>query len=867
MKSIGLVAGGLLAVLPALPGYGGEAFDYHEVRGRAGEAGTEARTEGEWLPMRGTSRVQGMGHYGGAWSRGAHVLWEGEEGEKFETAVAVPQAGSYEFAMRFTKAPDYGKFSVLLNGVELGAEIDLYSPRVELAGVIGLGEVELEKGEQVLELVLTGANAAANKFRGKRYLMGLDYVELVDLEEPVEVVELEVRPVAVVSNATLEKALPVLREHCFKCHGGEGKVKGDVDLSGLLTKEDFLEEIETTQLVADVLAYGEMPPEDEEGLEAEELGVLRGVFDSYLDEYLESERKLPAVVMRRMNRYEYNNAVRDLLELKGDVYPLPEKVIRGGGYFDPGSGVLPDVVRASNRALGKNQIEQHILSGVVPFAIDLQAEHGFNNRGEELSVSPILLESFLKLGSSIVESPEFDGYTGLGGTLFGEPEGLDLEAQVVVAEERLEGFLARAFRAEIGEETLGRYVAFFRRELAGGAGFRDSMKRVVAGVLASPRFLYLNEWKRGVEEPERLGGYELANRLAFFLWSSIPDAELLEVAASGELSDPEVYRLQVTRMLEDRRSKALAENFARQWLRLDQLITAVPDFERFGIYYSRIGCEQWKFGLQTMIEPLLLFESVMVEDRSVMLLVDSNYSYRSDEMRSWYADEVPFGNRANRNRFNTNAQDFRRTALGTRREGGVMTTAAVLTMTSAPLRTSPITRGAWVATVMFNRPPPPPPDVVPEIEEDDAAIEAAGMTLRQRLVAHQENPSCVSCHAKIDPMGFALENYDAIGRWRERYASGLEIDASGKLYGMAEFDDVVGMKDAMLENPSWFMRAFTEHLLAYALGRELELVDRPEVDKIVRDVMADRGQFSTVVHGIANSYPFLHKTNQKPDER
>ena len=316
-------------------------------------------------------------------------------------------------------------------------------------------------------------------------------------------------------------------------------------------------------------------------------------------------------------------------------------------------------------------------------------------------------------------------------------------------------------------------------------------------------------------------------------------------------------------MLNDHRSRALSENFARQWLRLDQLTTAVPDFDRFQVYYSRIGCEQWKFGLQTMVEPLLLFESVQVEERSIMLFVDSNYSYRSDELQAWYMSPgSPFGSKENRNRFNTNTQNFRKRILHSRREGGVITTAAVLTMTATPLRTSPIKRGAWVATTIFNDPPPPPPDVVPEIEADDAAIEAKGLTIRERLKQHATDQTCASCHARIDPLGFALESFDPIGRWREKYSSGLPIDSSGKLFGEAEFKDIEAFKDAILERPEKFMRAFSEHLLSYALGRELKVTDKPSIDKITRRVMADHGRFSTVVVEIAKSLPFRHKTGQ-----
>ena len=657
---------------------------------------------------------------------------------------------------------------------------------------------------------------------------------------------------------------PVLAEHCYRCHGGKGKVKGKVDLTRLRSKDDFLADEKLLGRIVETLEFREMPPEDEPsptGADYEKLGLL---FSSYLADQLQRQQFLPPVVMRRLNRYEYNNAVRDLLELKGDLFPLPEKVIRAyAPYFDPASGRFPDSVRVGNRALGKNQIEQRLLSGVTPFAIDLQAEHGFNNRGDQLGVSPILLESFVKLAASIVESPEFDSYCGLTGSLFEGPDGNATEH----AREQLRPFLERAFRVAINEEILSRYLRFFEAQLAGGVGYRAAMKRTVAAVLASPRFLYLPERKPGEEGAKPLTPHELASRLSFFIWSSVPDAELLALARSGELAEPGVCRKQVERLLLDKRSKALAENFARQWLRLDRLITAVPDFERFPTYYSRRGCEQWKIGLLSMIEPLLLFESIMVEDRSIMLLVDSNYSYRSSELASWYQEGVPFGGKGNVNRFGTDTLVFTRRSLTSRREGGVISCAATLTMNSSPLRTNPITRGAWVAGVVFNRPPPPPPDVVPQIEKDDAEIEAAGLTLRERLIEHQVKPSCIACHQKIDPLGFALENYDAVGRWRDSYGSGLKIDASGELFGRAKFTDAVGLKDAILANPEWFMRGFCEHLLSYALGRELELADKPAVEKILREVMAKHGQFSTVVSEVAMSHPFLHKSLPRDSEQ
>ncbi|MFN0128871.1 MAG: DUF1588 domain-containing protein [Verrucomicrobiales bacterium] len=846
----------------------GAPFDYHSVRGREEKGTPFGILEGEHLAMRGKSRVQEMEHYGARWSGNAHLLWDGKIGQKMESEFRVVRPGRYRVALQLTIAPDYGIFSFSLDGQDLRKEIDLYGPAVALAPVVDLGELTLEKGSHQIEFTLNRANEKAVEFHGG-HLLGLDFIKLVELDPP-KVAEAPPAAIATAVPApadsaklavTLEEMRPVLATYCFQCHGDKEKVKGKVNLKEITTKEAFLANIGLTRKIAEALAYQEMPPEDEKQLPPEDHRKLSALINGYLEEYLQASGRLKPVVMRRLNRYEYNNAVRDLLDLEGDVYPLPEKVIRSRNYFDPASGHFPESVTLSNRALGKEQIEEHILTGVSPFAIDLQAEHGFNNQGQQLSVSPILLESFLKLGRSIVNAPEFDKYSRLTTTFFAEPPHAERNLWPTTFEERLRPFLERAFRTAVTDEVVGRYLAFFKREIDRGETFPQGVKSVTAAVLSSPNFLYLTERKRDANQQEPLTAYELATRLSFFLWSSLPDEELLAAARSGDLLKPDARAAQVKRMLESPKSKALAENFARQWLRLDSLITAVPDFDRFQIYYSRIGCEQWKFGLQTMIEPLLLFESIMVEDRSIMLLVDSNYSYRSDDMQSWYKDAVPFRNKQNRERFNTNIQRFTRRNLDTRREGGVITSAATLTMTSEPLRTSPIRRGAWVATVIFNKPPPPPPDDIPEIEQDDVAIEALGLTLRQRLVTHQKNEGCVSCHQKIDPLGFALENYDAIGRWRDTYQSGLPIDATGELFGKAKFNDVIGLKDALVERPEWFMRAFSQHLLSYALGRELDLSDKPAVDKIVARVLAEHGKFSTVVSEIVTSYPFLNKSN------
>ena len=466
-----------------------------------------------------------------------------------------------------------------------------------------LGKLPLTRGKHTLSFKLTGANPKASMYQKSGYLMGLDFIKIVNLtpqEPPVaKTPEPEKTPTPEIS-VTLEEMQPVLATYCFGCHGEKGKVKGKVNLKELTTGKDYLSNIEAVRKAAEATAHQEMPPEDSKQPTAEERRKLNALFNGYLEKHLRESGRLKPVVMRRLNRYEYNNSVRDLLQLKGDLYPLPEKVIRSRAYFNPASGRFPESVQVSNRALGKNQIEQHILTGVSPFAIDLQAEHGFNNQGEQLSVSPILLESFLKLGRSIVNAREFDGYSGITDTFYRPPDEKDRSLWPLITEQRLRPFLERAFRSSISDEVLARYVKFVMREIESHGSYPQAMKGVTAAVLSSPRFLYLTERKRDADAEEALTPYELAARLSFFLWSTLPDEELLASARSGELARPEVYAAQVSRMLESPKSKALAENFARQWLRLDQLITAVPDFDRFQIYYSRIGCEQWKFGLQTI---------------------------------------------------------------------------------------------------------------------------------------------------------------------------------------------------------------------------------------------------------------------------
>jgi hypothetical protein len=856
----------------------GESFDFHQIRGRQSQHDDTGMLEGELdLTLVGKSRIQGMTSFGHQWSNGAHLLWDGVIGESMKSSFEVEASGVYDVSIQLTLAGDYGIFRMDLPQSSITQEIDLYSTRVELAPLVVLKNLKLDAGSQPIEFKLTGANSKARKFQNRGYLMALDFIRLSRKNSeqkttsvPGNQTEQKRLQDSVVTNKpnsetnrvlTTQQVAAFTKTFCTDCHNADSQ-ETDVDFAPSVDGQSWHNSPELVRQVRDVLSDHEMPPVKTKQPSTEQRNAVVMTLNSMLLDFIRNHQTAAPTAMRRMTRYEYNNAVRDLLQLRGDIYPLPEKTLREfDRYFQPATGHSPRAILVGNRTLGKNQVERQILSGVNPFAIDLQAEGGFNNRGEELGLSPILLESLLRLGRSIVHSPEFDGYCGLTGSLFSSPETKSSKTKEEVTRERIGKLLERAFRTPIDDPTTNRYYDYFTSRHEQTGSFRHAMKDVVAAILASPRFVYLAESPANGDD-SLLGGYELATRLSIFLWSSIPDEELLELARNGTLLDPKVLDSQTQRMLTDPKCHALTQNFARQWLRLDQLVTAVPDFDRFPRYYSRIGCEQWKFGLQMMVEPLLLFDSILMEDRSIMLLVDCNYAYRSDELQSWYNDEVPFGNRENRNRFNTNQQQYIKRKLTDRREGGVITSAAIMTMTSSPLRTNPITRGAWVATVILNRPPPPPPDTVPPIEADDREIESAGLTLRQRLTQHQTAPTCAACHSQIDPLGFVLENYDAVGRWRGTYASGLKIDSSGELLGKLKFQNVVELKDALLKHPEFFMRAFSEHMLSYALGRELKLSDEPAVEKIVDNVVEDRGQFTTVVREIVQSRAFRYSSDE-----
>ena len=639
---------------------------------------------------------------------------------------------------------------------------------------------------------------------------------------------------------------PFFQQNCIKCHGEGEKIKGKLDLRTYSDHAAWLKDADRIEDIISVIEEGEMPPEEEPEIDDKTRADILEGLKKTLAEAIKSSQPSSQTPIRRMNRFQYANAVKDLLKLKVEVYPLPERMMRDrSNYFKPETGKIPSKITVSSRPLGKSGLIEPRLSGVAPFPQDLRAEHGFDNRGDHLSLSPLLMESFLNLSRSIVLSDNFNRKNcGVWPSLFEEPKEKERTNEII--DERLNHFLTRAFRRPVDLATLNRYSSHTADLIKSGSTFLDAMKETVSAILASPRFLYLYDSES--KKANKFKDYELATRLSFFLWGSIPDDVLIERAASGNLSNPDVLRAEVERMLLDGRLKRFCDSFPSQWLQLDRIISSVPDPKKYPDFYY--APPNYRTTMDMMMEPLLLFETILVEDRPITDLIDSDYSYRSKRLSKWYDSKVEgrLGGPV--------TMAFERVSINDRKEGGVITSAAVMTMTSGPEETKPITRGAWISGVIFNDPPEPPPADVPTLENDDSEL-AKQMTLRERFASHRENPDCAGCHKKLDPLGFALENFDAVGRWRDQYHNGREVDSSGILFRKHKFNDVVEFKDAIMSEKDRFTKALVSHLLSFSLGRKLSAFDSPAVDLVAKKVKESDYSLRVMIHEIVQSDPFL----------
>lgn len=417
------------------------------------------------------------------------------------------------------------------------------------------------------------------------------------------------------------------------------------------------------------------------------------------------------------------------------------------------------------------------------------------------------------------------------------PTGQDRDHEDKCATLILSTLTRRAYRRQVAKAEVDELMAFYRKGRVEG-NFDLGISTAVTAVLTNPKFLFRLE-----SDPEnvpaggvyRISDLELASRLSFFLWSSIPDDELLDLAVRGKLSNPGEIERQTNRMLADRRSFNLATNFAGQWLRLRNIDAVQPSGNLFRDFDDNL---RQAFRQETE----LFFDSVLREDRSVRTFLKSDYTFLNERLARHYGIPGIYGSR------------FRRVTLppGSKR-GGLLRHGSVLSVTSYATRTSPVLRGVLVLRNILGAPPPAPPPDVPALDESTMA---ANLPMRERLAAHRSNAVCASCHRTIDPVGFSLENFDAVGRWRNLEVEDQPVDASGSLPGGREFQGVDGLEDALLGRPELFAATLTENLLTFGLGRGVEYYDAPAVRKIVSGAEKDGYRLSSLILGIVKSVPF-----------
>ena len=415
----------------------------------------------------------------------------------------------------------------------------------------------------------------------------------------------------------------------------------------------------------------------------------------------------------------------------------------------------------------------------------------------------------------------------------GHPAGQHNAACVKVDLAHLAGL---AYRRPVTPDEVSRLTRLVESAQQDGMSFEQAMRVGVEAILVSPNFLFRIERDPKPGDPSAVhpvNDYELASRLSYFLWSSMPDQQLLASAASGQLHNAAVLKAQVGRMLQDPKSDALISNFFGQWLELRNLDSIRPDPDQFPAFNAQLRRAMYT-------ESEMFVQSIVREDRSIVDFLNGKYTFLNERLANFYG--IP----------GVKGEQFRRVDLDGTERSGVLTQASVLTVTSYPTRTSPVLRGKWILENVLNAPPPPPP---PGVGSIDAKAGPLAGTMRQQMEKHRANPMCASCHMRMDPLGFALENYNAVGQWRTQDA-GQPVDASGSLPGGKAFRGSAELKTILAGNSATFAECLTEKLMTYALGRGLEGYDRRAVRQIVTDLSANNYRFSVLISGIVNSAPF-----------
>ena len=425
--------------------------------------------------------------------------------------------------------------------------------------------------------------------------------------------------------------------------------------------------------------------------------------------------------------------------------------------------------------------------------------------------------------------------------------------------EVLSRFMRRAYRHPVSNDELEKAARWADQRIAQGDSWESAMQIVMQAILCSPKFLFRVELDEQPNSPEHrdIDSFALASRLSYFLWSSMPDDLLLDAAQNGSLaSDPKPH---VERMLADPKSKALVQNFATQWLQIQRIETFAPDPKLFPSFSPKLKASMLK-------ETELFFESIVRENRNALELISADYTFLDETLAKHYGIADTAGNSVGQpanipGGSPIQGDSFQRVSLQSRDRGGLITQASVLAVTSNPTRTSPVKRGRWILEQILGNPPPPPPPNVPELPASEQDVSNA--SLRKRMEIHRTNPACANCHAKMDPIGFALENYDAIGGFRTKDGP-FDVDPSGEFSDGTHFNGPADLKSIIAEKKEEFLRCLIEKLMTYALGRGIEYYDRPVVENIAQSMSEQQYRMQALIHAIVQSDPFRKRRAPTP---
>ncbi|MDB5296049.1 MAG: hypothetical protein JWO31_2032 [Phycisphaerales bacterium] len=601
---------------------------------------------------------------------------------------------------------------------------------------------------------------------------------------------------AAAMQAYKSQVAPLMTTYCARCHSGN-KQKGGVTFQSAFKSPDAASFRALWKRSSAQIKTHDMPPEDEDKQPSEQ---ERQAIIEWIDSMKRLSPKDPGqFVIRRLSRVEYGNTLHDLFGVDPQISrDLPDEVF-GAGYTN--------------------------------------------------SLSPLLMEQYLAVANEVlnrVMAPSGAPPTAVQRRLLGTDP--DAGADRRAAARDVARSLARlAYRRPPSEAEIDVLLRVFALASDQGKSYPEALRLMVKGVLVSPQFIFITPGPSGTAGAADAAGdivplddYQLASRLSYLLWATMPDAELSALADAGKLRDPAVLAAQARRLIADPRARAFFDGFGAQWLGLDKLAGKTFDGEKFPQMTPELRASMYD-------EPRLLFESILRENRSLATFIDSDYTFLNGTLAPIYDAKS-----------SVSGPEMRRVKLTDANRGGILTMPGVLATSSFPNRTSAVNRGVWVLEQVLGEHVPPPPANVPTLEKQDQD-KIASMTLRQRTELHRTNAACASCHKVLDPIGFGLENFDAIGRWRDKDDSGGAIDATGELPGAKRFGTPAELKRIIAGRTDDFSRNLTGRLLAYALCRQLEGYDEVVVDQLAGAVADDGYRMQTLVVGVVTSYPFTHR--------